>query len=97
MYFAHTNQIGHCGKPRGDDRNLPNGTRAAAQKGALRSQPITSSHRCSSRSARPVQDPQEAAMFIDYFHNSVEVNEGFMAERGRTDFHRRSPRLSSPG
>ena len=80
MYFAHTNQIVALWKAAGETRNLqmiPVPRAVGATKSANYFKPsmfFSISSQC--------KTPKEAAMFIDYFTNSVDANKILMAERG---------------
>lgn len=80
MYFAHTNQIVALWKAAGEDRNLqmvPVPRAEGATQPANYFKPsmfFSISSQC--------KTPDEAAMFIDYFTNSVDANKVLMAERG---------------
>jgi multiple sugar transport system substrate-binding protein len=80
MYFAHTNQIVALWKAAGENRNLqmvPVPRAVGATKSANYFKPsmfFSISSQC--------KTPKEAAMFIDFFTNSVEANKILMAERG---------------
>jgi multiple sugar transport system substrate-binding protein len=80
MYFAHTNQLLALWGAAGEERNLmmlpvPRAT------GATQSANYFKPSMFFSVSAHS-EHPQEAAMFIDFFTNSVEANEIMLAERG---------------
>ena len=80
MYFAHTNQIVALWQAAGEDRNLqmvPVPRAEGATQPANYFKPsmfFSISSQC--------ETPKEAAMFIDYFTNSVEANQVLLAERG---------------
>jgi len=80
MYFAHTNQIVALWQAAGEDRNLqmvPVPRAEGATQPANYFKPsmfFSISSQC--------ETPDEAAMFIDYFTNSVEANQVLLAERG---------------
>jgi multiple sugar transport system substrate-binding protein len=80
MYFAHTNQIVALWKAAGEARNLqmiPVPRAVGATKSANYFKPsmfFSISSQC--------KTPKEAAMFINFFTNSVEANKILMSERG---------------
>jgi multiple sugar transport system substrate-binding protein len=80
MYFAHTNQIVALWKAAGESRNLqmvPVPRAIGATKSANYFKPsmfFSISSQC--------KTPQAAALFINYFTNSVDANKVLMAERG---------------
>jgi multiple sugar transport system substrate-binding protein len=80
MYFAHTNQIVALWKAAGETRNLqmiPVPRAVGATKSANYFKPsmfFSISSQC--------KTPKEAAMFINFFTNSVEANKILMSERG---------------
>ncbi|MFZ6026680.1 MAG: ABC transporter substrate-binding protein [Chloroflexota bacterium] len=80
LYFAHTNQLVALWTAAGEDRNLqmvPVPRAEGATQPANYFKPsmfFSISSQCNT--------PKEAAMFIDYFTNSVEANEVLKAERG---------------
>jgi multiple sugar transport system substrate-binding protein len=80
MYFAHTNQFVGLSTAAGEDRNImmvPVPRAVGATQAAVYYKPSM----FFSISAHS-DHPQEAAMFIDFFTNSVEANEILAAERG---------------
>ncbi len=80
LYFAHTNQLVALWKAAGADRNLqmvPVPLAVGAKQPANYLKPSM----FFSISANS-KHPKEAAMFIDFFTNSVEANEVLLAERG---------------
>ena len=80
MYFAHTNQFVGLSTAAGEDRNLmmvPVPRAEGAQQPAVYFKPSM----FFSISAHS-EHPEEAAMFIDFFTNSIEANQVLGPERG---------------
>jgi multiple sugar transport system substrate-binding protein len=80
MYFAHTNQLTGLWNAAGTERNiklLP----VPRAVGATQSANYYKPSQFFSVSAHS-EHPTEAAMFIDFFTNSVEANQILLAERG---------------
>jgi len=80
MYFAHSNQLLALWKAAGENRRLKM-VPVPRAVGATQSANYFKPSMFFSISANS-EHPKEAAMFIDFFTNSVEANEIMLAERG---------------